>query len=886
MSIIMAVFAVYLHDFRIINTSRRIKNRGECMREIRRLLNNGKYEEIVRMLEGKKLDADEYVALGVAYYMMGKRNKAISNLKRAISMNPDHEDALFNLAEIYLNLEKYIKAKEYALRLLKISESWEVHDILASCYEFEGFYDRALSHLSKAIELAPSDALRLLKERLDILKNKVRKAREHEKLAIISAKGLDNFIDDIVKGLRDEYWVQRWAVNNSEDVKMAIDWADIVWLEWANEVAIFGSNYSGILDKRVVLRLHGYESLRKDFLNKINWEVVDHVIFVAKNVMNTAISNQPKISKIPHSFIPNGIDLKKYRFKDRKEGFKVAFLGHMNYKKNPMMTVQILKKLVDLDKRYVFYWGGDIQDERIWRYLNYILDDMNLKEHFIFDGWIEDTDEWLEDKDIFLSTSIHEGYGVAIMEAMAKGLKPVIHNFYIAREFYPREYIFNTVDEAVKKIVDEPFKSREYRGFIEKYSLEKQLHSIKQVIKSLGKGKEVIWKTIEDNVKLIDWKSLPIVEVTEKNFEDYIERVLRKINAPISVLKVDDIYIDRNVEYMIDFLEKVVKEGKPYQNTKYYWFLKDAYKRGHYSSFPEEIVFRFLKLYDEILRDGFIRKPIVTFYNPTGKAEFNVIKDTGVELKTMDTPKKFIVVSGRHRLSIAKFLGNKTINSYVLENRFKDHNGIKVITLPFWRDFISAHDKEYEEKSNITYAGKFDGNYHQNKLNPIKKKLIYEYILSKKPKLVVDVGCNRGELSYGLKEYGIRVIGIDVASREELGLPEDYEFIQMDIVKEELPIENADIILFLSVYHHLVYSYGLEKADETFWKLYRKTRYLIFDTGSPHESGMWRQGWVRALRKHFGSEREIFEHFGVPYKIIGKWETGYGERTIVSFLNE
>ena len=855
------------------------------MKEIRRLLDSGKYEEIVRMLEGKRLDADGYVALGVAYYMMGKKNRAISNFKMALSINPYHEDALFNLSEIYLNLEKYIKAKEYALKLLKVSESWEVHDILASCYEFEGFYDRALTHLSKATELAPSSALSSLKEKLDVLKSRIEKARKQEKLAIISAKGLDNFIDDIVKGLKDEYWVQRWAVSSSEEIKSAVDWADIVWLEWANEVAIFGSNYSGILDKRVVLRLHGYESLRKDFLNKINWEVIDHVIFVAKNVMNTAMSNQPKISKIPHSLIPNGIDLKKYRFKERKKGFKVAFLGHMNYKKNPMMAIQILKKLVDLDKGYVFYWGGDVQDERIWRYLNYILDDMNLKEHFIFDGWIEDTDEWLEDKDIFLSTSIHEGYGVAIMEAMAKGLKPVIHNFYIAKEFYPRGYIFNTIDEAVRKITDEPFRSREYRRFVEEYSLEKQLHSIKQMIGELGKGRKVFWKTIEDNVKLIDWKSLPFIGKVESDFEDRIEGVLHKINAPVSVLNIDDIYIDRNVEYMIDFLEKVVKEGKPYQNTKYYWFLKDVYNRGHYSNFPEEIVFRFLKLYDEVLRDGYIKRPIVTFYNQTGEAEFNVIKDSGMKLETKDIPKKFIVVSGRHRLSIAKFLGKKTINSYVLENRFKGHNGIKVIALPFWGDFINAHDKEYEEKSNLTYAGKFDGTYH-SRLNPEKKKLIYEYILSKKPRLVIDVGCNRGELSYGLKEYGIKVVGIDVASREELGLPEDYEFIQMDIVREELPIENADIILFLSVYHHLVYSYGLEKADETFWKLYRKTRYLIFDTGSPHESGMWRQGWVRALRKYFKSEREIFEHFGVPYEIVGKWETGYGKRTIVSFLNE
>lgn len=454
------------------------------MPNLEKLLKEGKYEKILEIFANKEPnDPKEYNILGISYFSLGKINKSIITFKKMLQKFPGNLDALFNLAEIYRQLEKWNKAKEFASEYLKKDpRNWAMLDIISDVFTFEGNFEEAIKYLEKAIRFSPAGIKEKLKEKLDNIILRYRYAERQEKIAFICAYGLDNFIDDIIKNLSNDYWVRKFPVKSSQEIYRAIDWADIVWFEWANEVSIIGTNYSEVEKKKVILRLHSYESFRKDFLEKINWNVVDDIIFVAKYIIEIATSYQPLLMNKRKHLIPNGINLSRYKYRKRKPGFKIAFLGNFNYIKNPMMTVQILKKLVDIDKRYIFYWAGNIQDERIWRYINHILEDMKIKTHFVFEGWIDDVDEWLDDKNIFLSTSIHESFLMAIIEAMAKGIKPVIHNFRAAKEFYPKHLIFNTIDEAVEMIISKEYDSEEYKNLAEKHSLNKQLEKIKKVI--------------------------------------------------------------------------------------------------------------------------------------------------------------------------------------------------------------------------------------------------------------------------------------------------------------------------------------------------------------------------------------------------------------------
>ena len=128
---------------------------------------------------------------------------------------------------------------------------------------------------------------------------------------------------------------------------------------------------------------------------------------------------------------------------------------------------------------------------------------------------------------------------------------------------------------------------------------------------------------------------------------------------------------------------------------------------------------------------------------------------------------------------------------------------------------------------------------------------------------LLDVGCNNAICSYKIqKELNKDVLGIDFS--DDLELPDDYNFIKEDI-SNSCAVREADVILFLSLYHHMLGCYGLDKADGIFFKLLLSCNELIFDTGNLSETGYSGTPWYKVLEKHFDNEKDLLDHFGVPY---------------------
>lgn len=322
-----------------------------------------------------------------------------------------------------------------------------------------------------------------------------------EKIAVICAKGLDSFIDSIIDGLAEDYWVRRIIITNQKEITDAIDWADIVWFEWCNEVAIIGTRYQGARKKKVIIRLHSYEALSA-LPTQVTWQNVDRLIFVAPHIREILKETIPDIGeKAKTEIVYNGLDIDKIPFKEREPGDNIAWVGYINYKKNPPMALQIMNKLVKINSRYKLHIAGVSQDMRYDVYLKHMAKEMGLSKNIIFHGWLQDMEPFWEDKNYLLHTSIHEGHSLAIMEAMARGIKPVIHNFRGAAQLYPRCCLFDGVDYAVANIrglydstvVDErggcsmEYDSVACRDWIifKEWTIDNQIKQIKEIIEEL-----------------------------------------------------------------------------------------------------------------------------------------------------------------------------------------------------------------------------------------------------------------------------------------------------------------------------------------------------------------------------------------------------------------
>jgi glycosyltransferase involved in cell wall biosynthesis len=145
-----------------------------------------------------------------------------------------------------------------------------------------------------------------------------------------------------------------------------------------------------------------------------------------------------------------------------------------------------MQKLKYIDSGYRLFFAGAFQDQALEQYLRYMVEALGLDDVVFFEGWQENVSVWLADKHYIVSTSIIESQGMGLLEGMACGLKPVIHNFPGASQIYPKEFLFNISEEFCQQVLSDKYEPHRYRKFVEEnYSLKEQLSKINKIFTEL-----------------------------------------------------------------------------------------------------------------------------------------------------------------------------------------------------------------------------------------------------------------------------------------------------------------------------------------------------------------------------------------------------------------
>ncbi|ARA94811.1 hypothetical protein AWN76_017725 [Rhodothermaceae bacterium RA] len=289
------------------------------------------------------------------------------------------------------------------------------------------------------------------------------------------------FITDLEQQIARRHHVRALHVPQKADlgpIQDVMDWADVVWFEWCDALLIEASRKL-TKTSAVVCRLHSYEAL-SDAPGYVQWDFVDTLVLVAPHMHRILTQRFPGIERRTHvTVIPNGVDLVRYPFKQRAPGFDLAYVGYINHKKNPALLLQCMHALVQQDARYRLHVAGVHQEPRYEVYWNHMVKALGLEQHVIMHGWVDDVAAFLEDKHYLVSTSVHESFGYGIAEAMARGIKPVIHHFMGADELYPEATLFRTVAEFVRLIQEPAYDSAAYRRHVEThYALTDQVDRV------------------------------------------------------------------------------------------------------------------------------------------------------------------------------------------------------------------------------------------------------------------------------------------------------------------------------------------------------------------------------------------------------------------------
>ncbi len=129
-----------------------------------------------------------------------------------------------------------------------------------------------------------------------------------QRVGVLCLPGLDSFLPAIVEHLKKTYSVRTCYSNAMPEIEKVVNWADIIFLEWGNQLAVELTQKMPILkDKQVLLRIHSYEVL-SGFIPQIRWENITSVIFVAQHICDIACKNVPNLPELVNiHIVPNGI---------------------------------------------------------------------------------------------------------------------------------------------------------------------------------------------------------------------------------------------------------------------------------------------------------------------------------------------------------------------------------------------------------------------------------------------------------------------------------------------------------------------------------------------------------------------------------------------------
>ncbi|MBN2136642.1 MAG: glycosyltransferase [Sedimentisphaerales bacterium] len=423
-------------------------------------------------------DAEALNDTGAILHCLGRTDEAIEHFIKAKTLKSDSGEILWNLSEAYIAGGR---AKE-AMYLFDDMEqigvlSADVLNRTANVFLQQNDKANALEMLLRSLSFSPGQEV--LTPIVQVIRSK------RPRIAFFCGGDGMTFLREIIEFAERRFEVRVFEGQTEDELYELMQWSDISWFEWCTNLAVAASKKPKVC--RNIVRLHRYEAYER-WPAEVNWRNIDILVTVGNPVTLATLRGRAAglESQTSISIVPNGVNLKKFPFVEKPRGKNIAFLGNLRLVKNPMLMLQCMQKLHYMDGEYRLFFGGAFQDEVLEQYLRKMVDVLGLGDAVFFDGWQSDVADWLGDKHYIVSTSICEGHPVGILEGMACGLKPVVHNFLGAGQMLPSEFLFNISEEFCDQVLSERYEPRRYREFVEsRYSLARQLRRINAIFSDL-----------------------------------------------------------------------------------------------------------------------------------------------------------------------------------------------------------------------------------------------------------------------------------------------------------------------------------------------------------------------------------------------------------------
>lgn len=243
-----------------------------------------------------------------------------------------------------------------------------------------------------------------------------------------------------------------------------LNWADIVWVEFASTAA---SWYAARLPKRarLIVRAHGYE-VDGAWGDEIDWGRVDTLICVSEHLKERALG----CWSVPEgrvAVIPNAIDaLELARSKRPDANLIVGILGWTPSLKRIDHALDLISSLRKVDSRFSLSVKGTFPTRNSWflqtrgerlffaAVEERLRSDASLLDAVSFENASAAVSSWLQSVGWITSFSDRESFHLAAVEGMASGAVPLVLERTGVHSIFPKENIFDNTASAAEFVLD------------------------------------------------------------------------------------------------------------------------------------------------------------------------------------------------------------------------------------------------------------------------------------------------------------------------------------------------------------------------------------------------------------------------------------------------
>lgn len=240
---------------------------------------------------------------------------------------------------------------------------------------------------------------------------------------------------------------------------------DAVYLNTLRTTSEFIS--SKLAKKKAVMHLRGFDT-KSNFRFKI-LKYMDRFIVLNNYAKRTLIEQLNSYDENKIKVIPNGVYINELKEKRKKEKIKIVYIGGYEYRKGADYFLKISKELLKNKSIEIVHIGESMPKDEFSQ--NLFNEYKNVLENpsYLELGVRDNVSEIINDFEIFIMTSRVEGMPRSLLEAMERGLIPIVSNIDELKDIITDNkngliIDFNDIKNASIKILDliENLESKKY----------------------------------------------------------------------------------------------------------------------------------------------------------------------------------------------------------------------------------------------------------------------------------------------------------------------------------------------------------------------------------------------------------------------------------------